>query len=330
MKKTISILAMAAMLLVLASCGGGNATLYGTIRETGSLKIIEDALVNVNGKTVSTNDEGMFTISGLKPGKVDVEITKEGFRSITFPEFVVNDGEKNFIEATMDLIGKAKNIPSKEFGKPQPNPPPLPGKPVENKPTLKVVDNYDGFSIVISYGDQKATKNSQVILASKGMYKIMPQNQVQSDLGAVIFAKDATYNFDGKNWIGVKTPKGVVMQDPLGDLKVYYKTVIDCYKNEASQLNTLGSIKYLDLDCNRFRLVGFTTENANKVDGEVYVPKTGQYKDTILYFVGIIEVNGPGDRITLQLKPDSVKSIEIPKNAIMQNPGQPPPNPGGR
>lgn len=330
MKKTLSFLAIAAMLLALTSCGEGKATLSGTIRETVSLQIIEDALVTANGKTARTNNEGMFAIPGLTPGKVDVEITKEGYRTITFPEFVIVEGDKNFIEATMDIKTEAKNIPSKEFGKPQPNPPPLPGTPVANRPTLKVVENFDGFTILMAYGDQKATKNSQVILASKGMYKILPQNQVQSDIGAVIFAKDATYNFDGKNWIGVKTPEGAAMPDPLTDLKVYYKTILDCYKNKVSQLNSLGSMKYLGIDCTRFRLVGFTTENANKVDGEVYVPKTGQYKDTILYFQGIIEVNGPGDMMTLQLQPGTAKTIEIPKNAIMQGPGQPPPNPGGR
>lgn len=331
MKKTISILAMTAMLLVLASCGGGTATLSGTIRETGSLKIIEDALVNVNGKTARTNDEGMFAISGLTPGKVDVEISKEGYRTITFPEFVINDGDKNFIETTMDLKGEAKNIPSKEFGKPQPNPPPLPGKPVENRPPLKVIENFDGFTVLVGHGDLNITKNSQKILVSKSTFKILPQNQVQSDIGAVIFAKDATYNFDGKSWIGVKTPEGLAGPDPLSDLKVYLKTILDCYKSKASQFNSLGSKKYLGFDCNHYRLVGFTQETSSKIDGEIYVPKSGQYKDTILFFEGIAEINGPGDKMRLEFQPGTVKSIDIPKNAIIQAPNQPPPKkPGER
>ncbi len=329
MKKTLSLLAATAMLLALTSCGGG-ATLSGTIRETGSLKIIEDALVSVDGKTARTNDEGMFTISGITAGKVDVEIAKEGYRSITFPEFVVSEGDKNFIEATMDLVGEAKNIPSKEFGKPQPNPPPLPGTPVESRPTLKVIENFDGFTVVISQGDQKAFKNSQKILVSKTTTKILPQSEVKSDLGVVIFVKDATYNFDGKNWIGVKAQEGQPTPDPLADVKIYLKTILDCYKSKASQFNLIGSKKYSNMDCNHYRLVGFTEENANKVDGQLYVPKTGQYKDTILFFEGIVEVNGPGDTMKFEFMPNTVKSIEIPKNAIIQAPGQPPSNPGGR
>jgi hypothetical protein len=329
MKKTLSIMAITTILLVLASCGAGNSTLSGTIRDTLSLEFIDDALVTVNSKTAQTNNEGMFIISGLAPGNVNVEIIKEGYRSINFPEYAIKEGD-NFIEATMDLLGEAKNLPSKEFGKPQPNPPPLPGKPVDSRPTLKVVENYDGYKLLISYGDQKIAKNSQTIMVSNDVTKILPQNQVDSDLGVTIFTKDAIYSYNGTNWIGIKKIPDTQPHDVLTDIKHYLKTILDCYKNQGSQLNLLGSKKYNNIDCHQYRVVGFTGETASKVDGEIYVPKSGQYKDTILYFVGILEVNGPGDKITLEFQPGVVKSIEIPKNAIMQDPGQQPPNPEGR
>lgn len=329
MKKYMSILIIASLMPILASCGG-NASLSGAIREALSLKLIEGVKINAGGQTATTNAEGMFTISGLSAGKVDVEITMEGYRSITFPEFVINEGDKNFIEATLDVATSKENLPSKEFGKPQPNPPPLPGTPVADRPKLKVIQDFNGFMVKLSEGDKNSKKNYQTFYVANGVTKLAPLGDTKMEMGTTIFTKAGIYNHTGKEWMGVKNPPDQPTPDPLADIKIMIKTVLDCYNSKASQFNLLGVKKYNGIECNNYRIVGFTDQNYNKVDGEILCPKDGQYKDTMLTFEGILEVNGSGDKIKIELYPNAVKSIDIPKNVKLMGPGEMPPGGGGR
>lgn len=329
MKKILSFIIIASLMPILASCGS-NASLSGTIRETISLKVIEGAKVTAGGNSATTNAEGMFAISGLSAGKVDVEITKEGFRSITFPEYVVIEGDKNFIEATMDISSSKESFPSREFGKPQPNPPPLPGTPVTDKPKLSVVQNFNGFTVKISDGDEKSTKTYQTFYMANGVIKLAPLGDMKTDMGSTIFTKEGIYNHTGKEWTGIKNPPDQPAPDPLADIKLMFKIILECYNSKSSQFNLLGAKKYNGIECNSYRLVGFTDQNYNKVDGEILCPKNGQHKDTLLTFEGILEVNGTGDKIKIELYPNAVKNIDIPKNVKLMGPGQMPPGGGGR
>ena len=75
-KKVLILILVLSVFLILTGCGKYD---YGLVKDTEG-NPVADATVEIGERTLQTNENGYFSISGLTPGTYDLKIRKEGYK----------------------------------------------------------------------------------------------------------------------------------------------------------------------------------------------------------------------------------------------------------
>jgi len=325
-KRIITILAVAALVATLISCGGGGAKISGTIRDSKTTDLLKDVTVLIGDQTLKSDEEGRFALDNLPKGKIDIELKLESFKTVTYPEFILNDGE-NFLEATMEKIPETDvNSGIKEY-KDQPK---IPGTPVKNRGKYKMLEKYDNCKVAFNIGDPKVNTMDQTYYFNNGTTRIVMTAASGPSNGEVIITKDVIYQLmpPQTQWMGVRLPKPdpkqpnqTPMPGPEETIKLMMKIVVESTNEAKAQVNTLGKQKFDGMDCEKYYVVGYASDITSSFDGEILVVPTGVNKGMIVSIVGKIILNGGGDQYSIQISQiGKVAKIDMPKNVKMQEP----------
>jgi len=95
--------------------GQGNAPLTGTIVD--NVGVVPGASVTATAvgtdltRTVTTNDQGVFRIAGLQPGRYTVKVEMDGFKPILMPAFNLLGGEiRDLQKLTLSAGGVTESV----------------------------------------------------------------------------------------------------------------------------------------------------------------------------------------------------------------------------
>lgn len=321
MKK--SIIAIIAIIL-LASCGGGSgsSTLKGTIKENVKKAPIESATVRVGDIETKTDRNGEFKLEKLSIGTVSILVSADGYKPFEFGGYEIKEGENTIEEILLEKDLKVVKDP--DSGKII-EAPPLPGTPVKEKPVFKKFQDFNNCIVTVSTGTPGyGGSNSRLFKYYNGIIKMenpMPGIARDPNMPSpdVYITKDKVIVNTGKTgWISNPLPPVDPYNKYLGVFDGVVRYNIDLIAkilaDKKTSLNYIGTIKGEFGEMKRYYVVG-EDDNTNLVDGEIFVPTTGKFKDYVMKFSGRLLVGGAGDKTDLVISQvGNVAPIELPKN----------------
>ncbi len=323
MKKFLSLCTVLSLgVAFLTSCGGTGVKLSGTIRDSIKLELLKDVQIKIGDQVAVTDEEGRFVLENLKSGENDIQVTLDGYKTVEYTGYILKEGE-NFLETTLEKGTGSANVAPKPV-KPMPNPPPVPGKPVKDRPALKVFRDYSNCEILLVQGDLENPGMANTFQVSGGTIKI---TQKVAGL-SVIQTSDATYNeISAGKWIGMKMPAGIKPPNPSDDLTFKFQLILEAAQDLTSNFNLVGPGKHDKWAVDKYHLVGYAKDPTSSADGEIWVVSKGPDKGVMVSFEGKLTINGSGDAYTIRIsKVGAVPPIKMPANVEMMP--APPPIPG--
>jgi len=118
-------LLLAAILLVVVSTAKAqttNATVNGLVTDTSGAVIVGATVQAINDGTnvvyaTTTNNEGIYSLPGLPPGRYHIQVSKTGFKTLIKPDIVLNVQDARAINFTLP-VGAASETVTVEGGAP--------------------------------------------------------------------------------------------------------------------------------------------------------------------------------------------------------------------
>ncbi len=323
MKKFLSLsIVLLLGVTLLTGCGRTDIKLSGTVRDSVKLELLKDAQVKIGDQVAVTDEEGRFVLDNLTSGENDIQVILDGYRTVEYTGYILKEGE-NFLEAILEKGTESSNVAPKPV-KPMPNPPPIPGKPVKDRPALKIFQNYSNCELLLVQGDLENPGMANTFQISGGTVKI---TQKMAGL-SIIQTKDTTYNeISAGKWIGMKMPAGVRPPNPSDDLTFKFQLILEVTQDPTSNFNLVGPGKHDKWEVDKYHIVGYAKDPTSSADGEIWVVSKGPDKGMMVSFEGRLTINGSGDAYIMRIsKVGAVPPIKTPANVEVMP--TPPPIPG--
>lgn len=301
------------LIAIFTGCGGPNVKLSGTVRDSIKQDLLSGVQIKVGDKDTFTTEDGRFVLENLLLGENDIQVIMDGYKTVEYSEYILKEGD-NFLEVMLEKGINATNSEPKQM-KPIPNPPPIPGKPVKERPKLEIFRDYSNCEILWVQGDSVNPGMMTTFQLDGG---ILMATQKTPGL-SMIQTKNVNYmeTSPGK-WIGIKVPVGIIPPNPSTDWISKFELILQVAQDPTSNFNSIGNGKHDKWDVDKYYIVGYAKDPTSSADGEIWVVSDGPNKGLLISFEGKLTINGSGDAYTIRIsKVGKVPQIKVPENVEM-------------